>query len=204
VLKDDSSCPQPTWTPPNCKFELDDAAKEWTFPDNTFDFIHIRLLLGSIEDYVKLYKQAYRCLKPGGWLEHTDFTIDIKSDDGSVPADSPYSTWNKIYKECGEKTGRTFLVTEGNRQSKLMIEAGFPANAVHGRHYKLPLGTWVKGARWKEIGLFNLESCSQGLEGYVLYLGTEILGWKYEELQVLLAGMRKALANPKYHAYYPG
>jgi len=41
----DLSPTQPQHVPPNCKFQIDDASKEWTFRKNHFDFIHIRHLL---------------------------------------------------------------------------------------------------------------------------------------------------------------
>lgn len=202
VIGTDLSPIQPAWTPPNCKFELDDASQTWTYPDNNFDFIHVRFMLGSIEDYVKLYREALRCLKPGGWLEHSDFTIKLGSEDGSVPADCVYTLWNELFRKAGEKTGRTFLVTDNNQNAGWMKEAGF-STAVYTRNFNLPFGTWPKDPRWKEIGAFNLASCEQGLEGYILYLGTQVLGWSFEELQVLLADMRKAMRNTSYHASYP-
>ncbi|KAK0713762.1 S-adenosyl-L-methionine-dependent methyltransferase [Lasiosphaeria miniovina] len=202
VIGTDLSPIQPAWTPPNCKFELDDASQTWTYPDNNFDFIHLRFMLGSIEDYVKLYREALRCLKPGGWLEHTDFTIKLGSEDGSVPADCVYTLWNELFRKAGEKTGRTFLVTDKNQNAGWMREAGFSA-AVYTRNFNLPFGTWPKDPRWKEIGAFNLAGCEQGLEGYILYLGTQVLGWSFEELQVLLVDMRKAMRNTSYHASYP-
>ena len=55
---------QPRYVPPNVRFEIDNAEDEWMFGENTFDFIHIRTLLGSIKDWDRLYRQAYRALKP--------------------------------------------------------------------------------------------------------------------------------------------
>ncbi len=193
---------QPSWTPPNCVFELDDASQDWAFADNKFDFIHIRLMLGSIEDWVKLYKQAYRCLKPGGWLEHSDFSVIFQSDDGSVPEDSAYTMWNQFFSSAGEATRRTFHVTEKGRNVEWIKEAGFPG-PVHTRNFKLPVGAWPADKHWKEIVLFNKASIEQGLEGYALYLGTNVLGWSYDELQVLLGKVRQAVKNRSYHAYYP-
>jgi len=187
--------------PPNCQFELDDATLAWTFPDNTFDFIHMRFLLGSIEDWVTLFKEAYRCLKPGGWIEHTDFTIRIGCDDDSLPEDCIYYKWNQIFAEAGERTKRTFLVTDKDQNAGWMKEAGF-TNVNISRH-KAPLGTWPAEKKWKNIGAFNTATCLEGLEGYILYLGTNVLGWELDELQVVIAKMRQALKNPAYHASYP-
>ena len=32
ILGTDISAVQPSWVPPNCKFEIDDAQLDWTFP----------------------------------------------------------------------------------------------------------------------------------------------------------------------------
>lgn len=60
VIGTDLSPIQPTWTPPNVKFEVDDCELDWTFPENHFDYIHIRILTGSIKDWPRLYSQAMR------------------------------------------------------------------------------------------------------------------------------------------------
>jgi hypothetical protein len=60
VLGTDLSPIQPTWVPPNLKFEVDDCEAEWTYPDNHFDYIHIRTLTGCIKDWNRLYTQAMR------------------------------------------------------------------------------------------------------------------------------------------------
>ena len=49
----------PSRVPANVKFEIDDMELEWTFPDNQFDFIHMRSLSGSIKDWDHLLSQAY-------------------------------------------------------------------------------------------------------------------------------------------------
>lgn len=41
-----------------------------------------------------------------------------------------------------------------------------------------------------------------GLEGFTLRLYTHYLGWKPEEVQILLAKVRKDLANPRIHSIY--
>lgn len=56
----DLSPTQPSWVPPNVKFEIDDAQLEWTYADNDFDFVHTRCLMGSIDDWPRLFSQAFR------------------------------------------------------------------------------------------------------------------------------------------------
>jgi SAM-dependent methyltransferase len=61
VIGIDLSPIQPTWVPPNVQFIVDDAESDWMFSEDSFDYIHIRGLLGSIKDWPKLLKQCYRC-----------------------------------------------------------------------------------------------------------------------------------------------
>ena len=41
-----------------------------------------------------------------------------------------------------------------------------------------------------------------GLEAFTLRLFTQVLGWKAEEVQVLLANVRKDIRDPKIHAQF--
>lgn len=125
MIGTDLSPIQPTWVPPGVQFEIDDANLPWTWPDDTFDFVHIRCLFGSIVDWSKLYKEAFRCCKPGGWFEDMENSTNIESDDGSVPSGSPMDQWGKVFWEGGKKFGRTFRVVEDDIQKKCMEEAGF-------------------------------------------------------------------------------
>ena len=49
-----------TFTPPNVKFELDDVQLEWTYQPNSFDYIHVRCMLGAIQDWAHLYREIYK------------------------------------------------------------------------------------------------------------------------------------------------
>ena len=60
IIGTDLSPIQPQWVPPNVKFEVDDAEQAWTFPDNHFDLIHTRILMGSLRDWDKFLAQAYK------------------------------------------------------------------------------------------------------------------------------------------------
>jgi Methyltransferase domain len=60
VIGIDLSPIQPQLVPPNLKFEIDDVELPWTFPQNHFDLIHIRALLGSLQDWPKFYKECYK------------------------------------------------------------------------------------------------------------------------------------------------
>ena len=125
VIGTDISLIQPTWVPPNSRFEVDDYNKEWTCNANFFDFVHIRWLTGTVKDWHTLYKEAYRCCKPGGWIEHIDASGTVLSDDGTVEKDMAMGQWGKIWQEAGRRLGTPLDVFDQNIQEEGLKEAGF-------------------------------------------------------------------------------
>ena len=125
VIGTDLSPIQPSWCPPNLRFEIEDATKDWTFKENYFDFIHLRFLTGGIKDWAGLYKQAYQACKPGGWIEHFDLTSVPFSDDDSVPKGSALEQYGKIFIEAGKRLGMTHRTAEDGIQENGLKEAGF-------------------------------------------------------------------------------
>jgi len=52
---------QPSLSPPNTKWEIDDIEDDWTWPPNHFDLIYSQFMLsGSIADFPKYFRQAFR------------------------------------------------------------------------------------------------------------------------------------------------
>ncbi|KAH6888676.1 S-adenosyl-L-methionine-dependent methyltransferase [Thelonectria olida] len=199
VIGTDLSPIQPSWVPANCRFELDDAQLPWAYPDNHFDYIHIRCLMGSITDWPALYREIHRCLKPGGWFEHQDYSIDVVSDDDSVPKGSPLDGWGALFQEAGDRMGRTFNIIENGRNVEWFKGAGFERIGTH--RFKLPLGGWPADPKWKEVGQYNLTIVDESLEGYVLFLLTNVMGWDYAKVQAFIAETRKTLRDRSMHAY---
>lgn len=59
VIGFDLSPIQPEWTPPNVLFEINDACEpDWGYRKNSFDFIHVRGMYGSVADWPAFYQQA--------------------------------------------------------------------------------------------------------------------------------------------------
>ena len=52
----------------------------------------------------------------------------------------------------------------------------------------------------KTVGSWNLVTLEEGLEGMTMRLLTQVLGWKREEVQILLANVRKDFRDPKLHS----
>jgi hypothetical protein len=46
--------------PPNCKFVIDDMNKDWAYPENYFDFIHVRAMIGCVPDWTAFHRKVLR------------------------------------------------------------------------------------------------------------------------------------------------
>ncbi|KKA28523.1 hypothetical protein TD95_004603, partial [Thielaviopsis punctulata] len=200
VIGTDLSPIQPSWVPPNLRFELDDAQKPWAYPDNYFDFIHMRVLLGSIRDWPALYAEIFRCLKPGGWFEHYDFSYVPKSDDGSVEAGSGWIEYSKALHEAGEKMGQTFHIID--KQKGWFIDAGF--EEIQEIKYKVPCGGWPVDHKFKTIGYLNYVVNDTDLDGYGTYFFTRAFGWSEERITSVVEKCRSELHDRSVHVYFDG
>jgi ubiquinone/menaquinone biosynthesis C-methylase UbiE len=85
---------------------------DWIWNDKVFDFIHARSIGGGIHDLSQLLQQAYRCLKPGGYIEFAEFDMCLKSDDGTLAKNSAIFQWQNLLNDASIATGRPFNITE--------------------------------------------------------------------------------------------
>ncbi|KAL2879483.1 hypothetical protein SGCOL_005088 [Colletotrichum sp. CLE4] len=200
VIGTDISPIQPSWVPPNLKFEIDDCTREWTFEPESFDYVHVRFLVGSIADWPALFKQAYRALKPGGYLESFEVSPAIMSDDGTVPETSALGQWGKFFEEGGRKMGRTFRVLDENLQRTSMEDAGF--ESITEWNNKAPIGNWPKDEVKKEIGEWAQLTLLSDIEGYVLFMANVMSTWSREEIHIYAAQLRREIRSGKLHGYY--
>ena len=196
VTGTDLSPTQHYWTPPNVRFEIDDVESEWTFKENHFDFIHIRGLHGSIADWPSLYQQCMRALKPGGYLEHAEYSAQFTSDDDTIPADGAIAFFNTLSPECTRALNREFEVLDSMHQR--IIQAGFENTKLH--RFKWPVGPWARDPWLKDLGQWAWAHIETGLENWSLRLLTNVLGWSAEEVRVFCATVRRELRYPKVHA----
>ncbi|KAJ4172271.1 hypothetical protein NW754_002462 [Fusarium falciforme] len=198
VTGTDLSPCQPKWVPPNVRFEIDDASETWTWKDNTFDFIHIRYLFGAIRDWTALFKEAYRCCAPGGWIQSAEADVEFRSDDGTSERQDVLRLGKKMYEEGGKALGLPFFVHD--LQKKGIEEAGF--QDIKMVEYKIPVGDWPKDPKLAEIGRFVRLTLENDLEGYTLMLWKHVLQWPDDEYQVFLMSIRNAIRNRRIHSYF--
>ena len=202
VIGTDLSPIQPTWVPPNVRFEIDDAADDWTFPKESFDFIHVRGLFGSIRDWPKFYRQVLAHLKPGGYYEQLECSCHSHADDDTTPPGSPLMRWGELFTEAGNRTGKTVNVFQ--HQYQWIKDAGFEDVREH--RFKMPNNPWPSartelGKKLKEIGRWRSFEIDAGIEGWTMALFTRVLGMSYEEVQVYLAQIRRDWKDKRIHGY---
>ena len=139
IVGTDLSPIQPQWVPPNLKFEVDDAEQPWTFPPDHFDFVHTRIMNAFLQNWDRFMEQSLHHLKPGGWIECQELSVDVKSDDGSLAADGYIRGWCEKEEDAWHKIGLTVKLT-GDEIKGWMEKAGFVNVTV--RQFRLPIGTW--------------------------------------------------------------
>ncbi|KAG6070533.1 hypothetical protein E4U16_006795 [Claviceps sp. LM84 group G4] len=197
VTGTDLSPCQPQWVPPNVRFEVDDASLEWTWNENHFDFIHIRYIIGGIQDWTALFREAYRCCAPGGWVESVEIDVDFRSDDGSTELEPILASYGDLFREGSKITNRPFFLQE------IQLQAFDAAGFVEKRtvQYKCPFGPWAKDPKLAEAGRSMKAAMENDLEGYTQMLWHNVLRRPADEYHVWLANLRKAIRNPKVHSY---
>ncbi len=78
-----------TIRPENVKFELLNILDGLPYPDNSFDFVHMRLMIIAFRstEWPVVLKEIFRVLKPGGLVQlvESDFTVRINIYLLSIP-----------------------------------------------------------------------------------------------------------------------
>lgn len=135
----DLSPREDSWTAPNCTFLVDDVETDnLAYTDDLYDFIHIRKMDGGIKNWPALFREAYRALCPGGWLENVETSIEFRSDHVDIPENHVLAIWSKKMFEAGRRLEKPFSVIDDGEQ--WMRQAGF--DDVQERRDKLPVGVW--------------------------------------------------------------
>ncbi|KAM0237044.1 hypothetical protein ACHAP5_009142 [Fusarium lateritium] len=197
IIGTDLSPCQPEWVPPNVRFEIDDAVMEWTWEPNEFDFIHIRYIFGAIKDWTALFREAYRCCAPGGWVQSAEADVEFRCDDGTIDKEPNLKLYKKLFEEGGKILGNSFFVYD--QQVTGFEEAGF--EEIKTVDYKIPVGDWPKDPKLAEVGKYVRACLENDIEGYTLMMWQEVLKWPKDEYQLFLMSIRKAIRNPKIHTY---
>ncbi|GIJ90910.1 hypothetical protein Asppvi_009875 [Aspergillus pseudoviridinutans] len=214
VIGNDLSPIQPSWIPPNCRFEIDDFELPWSY-SQPFDYIHGRELEGAIRDHDKLFRQAYENLRPGGWLEMASMDVNSYSDDGThlkaVNMIEGIKNMHLASKKHGkdmttavtwkEKMEKAGFINVREDIYKVLLTSESLAKAIL-TVLQLPQSPWPKDPKLKELGRYHQVNMFEAVGPYSFALFTRYLGWSRPEIEVLVAGMRKELRDfQTYHLY---
>ncbi|KAJ4169218.1 hypothetical protein NW754_016707 [Fusarium falciforme] len=151
----------------------------------------MRHLVGGIKDWHHLYRQAFRCTSPGGLVESHEHSFVFQSDNKSIEPESALGEMGDIFKDAGGKTGYSFAVVDEGAQRKLMEEAGFAV--VKEEVKRMPISKEHEDPKLQEISLIAYDALLDDLDGRLLYVTTQVLGWSKDETYVFAMEVREQL-----------
>ncbi|KAL9017170.1 MAG: hypothetical protein Q9185_005499 [Variospora sp. 1 TL-2023] len=172
---------QSRFSAPNVKYQVDDLEQPWTFPLDHFDYVHTRILYGSLRDWPLFFAQSFKHLRPGGHLECQEIAVDARADDGTLPADSAITAWCRNQEEAMQKAGGMTLLATGEKLKAMMEEAGFVD--VVAKEFKIPIGQWPADEKMRETGTLQLVAMLEGIGGLTMALWTRYAVYGRKPLQ---------------------
>ncbi|KAF6834190.1 hypothetical protein CMUS01_06263 [Colletotrichum musicola] len=196
VLGVDLSSIQPEFTYPNVRFQVDDIDESWTY-SQPFDYIHSRMMTSSVADWKEYIKKCFDNLNPNGYLELNEIDLWPKSDDGTLKEDSALLKFIRLWSEAAIAFGRPFQ--DIRLLKDVMVETGF--EDVYAQMFKWPVNAWPRDRKHKELGLWNHDNFSAGLESFMLAPLTRVHGWTKEEVTVFGCEVRSEMRNRSIHSY---
>lgn len=202
-----SSALLPKDVPPNVTFEIADATDPW--PSPTYDFIHMRNLVGGgVRDWGAMLASAYAHLKPGGQLEFTEIRprfFDVDPDQADLPnlmaGEKP-----EIGAACLE-----FEMTFVGMCMKMGLDfdpvprvpewlADLGAEAIRERVDWLPVKSWGTDPIYRKKGEVLGEMIDSGLENWTMML-FGLCGWKENDTRALLDRVKMEVQDPLLRSY---
>ncbi|OLN81082.1 Trans-aconitate 2-methyltransferase 12 [Colletotrichum chlorophyti] len=184
--------------PPNVKFEIDDLEEEWTY-SQPFDYIHSRMMTGSVNDWKIYLEKCFNHLKPGGYIELQEIDLFPRSDDGTYREDSALAKAVKLVYDASVIFGRPYQEVPSLVND--LKEVGFIDVSLNVD--KWPSNPWPKDLKYKELGVWSNENVISGFEAITMAPLTRAHNWTMAEVQLLLVDVRKEINNRAIHAYWP-
>ncbi|TAQ88305.1 hypothetical protein B7494_g3397 [Chlorociboria aeruginascens] len=180
IIGTDIAKVQPSAVPLNVYFEIEDAEEEggWTFEENDFDLIHLRNMAGAFTDWKYIYREAFKHLKPGGWIEILDFNDHTDVMKFFNP-NSPVPKIHPIVVEASIRSGRPR--TTHHLKPQALSDIGFVD--VQATDYDIPLGLWPEDPNAKDMGKYWMVMQCRALEPTCLRLLTRWAGWTADEVR---------------------
>lgn len=173
---------------PNVTFQVDDACEEWVYSE-PFDFVHLRGLSGAFRDWKFIYEQAFKNLKPGGYIEVSDTdpagnTINVRNSESSY-----LSIYGSAMRSASELSG--YPRDLSHLRPAMLSAAGFVDVRVF--ESEVPVGLWPADLQGKTLGKMGLIALLEGLEAFSLRPLTAMSKWTVDEVQDLCEKVQREL-----------
>ncbi len=150
--------------PANYEFVQGNLLDCLPFPDNTFDFVHQRLVLASavpVARWPAVMRDLLRVTRPGGWLELPEVGVEV----------NPAGPLTRQFFEWGiEASGPRGLDPRAIPRIAHYL-AGAGGVNLGSRTYEVPLGCW--GGRVGTLMQTNMLSAFQALKALYIERGSE-------------------------------
>jgi ubiquinone/menaquinone biosynthesis C-methylase UbiE len=146
--------------PPNYRFQAGNVLEGLPFPDDTFDFVHMRLLVAAIpaDRWQFVVNELARVTRPGGWIESIE---TVPPHDGGPALDRVFS-W---IVDTLARRGISYY--DGGKVAERMRDAGLVQ--VVARDLELPMG--AHGGRIGNMVAVTGFAVARGLSGMMVANG---------------------------------
>ena len=203
--------------PDNLRFNVGiDYLSPWTLGYDSWNLIHLRQALGSVQNWSSLYQKIFsydfeglqrpavdaddrnRHLKPGvGCVEQVEIDLEPRCDNGTMP-EVPLKQWYDYLKDATARIGRPIAYNHNTRD--MLEQAGFVE--IQEQVYRAPFNTWPKDTRLKSIGRRYCACLLEWIEALSMGPMTAAFGWRETDVQRLLGATSKVILNRRVHAYH--
>lgn len=196
VLGVDIEPVHPPYTRSNCTFLTKDVTHDWDFTGGgNFDFIHVRQL-GDIQEKRTLTQRCFDNLKPGGWVEFTEWIAILQSPNHSLRG-TAFRKWNDLLEQGMRQCGTTLYYPD--KLKPLLQETGFE-HIIETRN-GATTNACYPGKKLQRIGHLMTQNWLLILEPLSMPVFTQALGWTPDEVKTFLVDVRKEIGNTQYHSF---
>ncbi|KAJ9419904.1 hypothetical protein QL093DRAFT_2565838 [Fusarium oxysporum] len=171
----------PDYVPPNLCFQVVESLDLRTFQ--------------KINNWVEFAKEIFDVLKPGGVAEFHERTIEFKAK-AELPEDSFMKEWGDLFRKAGAERGARFDVIESGILLNSLRAAGF--SDIREYTYDVPI---EPSQQQGELGQLAWLESVDDIEGSILRLAVENLGWSEERCYMFAAGLRNELKKTTVKPY---
>lgn len=199
VGTDLNPAPFPQSTPPNVTFTVQDIKKPWPESQHgQFDLVHQRLtLLGAGPNPSASISHLYSIVKPGGWVQISEGTMDFPSDIVNEERTPAYSDMLQVMQSVAGMVGAEWHL--GRLLKGLLEEAGF--TDVGEEVVMLHMGRTNKDEKLAKEGAESCGIAAQGLSKFAKNFAPEKQPLPTERYETLAADVEEELAETG--AVYP-